>query len=68
MDNRVSAIERAFVIAKSGQAAAVSEIVAAMKREGYPIGCLAGPVLQKQLKALIREARAARRAAADDGA
>lgn len=57
MDKRLSVIERAFEIAKAGQAPTVAEIDAAIRREGYPIGSLEGPALRKQLRALIKTAR-----------
>jgi len=57
MDPKFSALERAFVIAKSGRAASVAEIVEALKREGYLTWSLDGPHLRKQLRALIKAAR-----------
>jgi hypothetical protein len=57
MDQNVSALERAFEIAKSGQVASLQEIKLALKRQGYPTTQLEGPLLAKQLRAMIKAAR-----------
>jgi hypothetical protein len=35
MDRRMTALERAFDLARSGQVSGLSEIVGALRREGY---------------------------------
>jgi hypothetical protein len=57
MDQKTTAIERAFQLAQSGQAASVTEIIAALKREGYSIDQIQGPSLRRQLTKLIRRPR-----------
>lgn len=61
MDQNLTALERAFQLAKSGQVASVADITDALKLEGYRIEQVQGPQLRAQLKKLIEEARAARR-------
>jgi len=65
MDSDVTALERAFALAKSGVCATVGEIRVALKAEGYTIEQITGPALRKQLKALIDEHRTQRRATPD---
>ena len=57
MDHNLSALERAFQLAKSGRAAFVSDIIATLKREGYEISQIQGLKLIAQLKKLIEESR-----------
>jgi hypothetical protein len=57
MDHRMTALERAFGLAKSGQVSEVSEIVRALRSEGYPASQVEGPVLRRQLGDLIKVAR-----------
>ena len=57
MDHRMTALERAFQLAKSGQISGLSEIVAALRREGYSRDQIEGPVLRRQLTSLIKTAR-----------
>ncbi|HVZ05434.1 hypothetical protein [Hyphomicrobium sp.] len=57
MDQNTSALERAFQLAKSGRCATVQEVKRDMKKEGYSINQVTGRALQKQLNALIAEAR-----------
>jgi hypothetical protein len=57
MNQNISALERAFAIARSGQAATVDEIKAALNREGYLSNQLEGPLLRSQLKGFIKGAR-----------
>jgi hypothetical protein len=57
MNQNISALERAFAIARSGQAATVDEIKAALNREGYLSNQLEGPLLRSQLKGFIKAAR-----------
>ena len=58
MDPKVSALERAFQLARSGQAATTADIKKRLKREGYEENAVdGGPSLTGQLRKLIREAR-----------
>jgi len=50
----VSALERAFQIARSGQYATVAQIRIALTKEGYSINQLEGPELIKQLRLIIK--------------
>ena len=58
LDHKVSALERAFQLARSGQAFRVEDIRNQLKREGYDEKVLdGGPVLKSQLRNLIQAAR-----------
>jgi hypothetical protein len=57
MEANVSALERAFRLARSGQVADVKNIKAQLKREGYDLGQIAGSVLIRQLQRIIKAAR-----------
>jgi hypothetical protein len=57
MDQKPSAIERAFIIARSGHATSVTDILLALHKEHYPTGSLEGPLLRKQLREAIKAAR-----------
>ena len=57
MDHRMTAVERAFQLARSGQVAVFSEIVNALRREGYYVDQIEGPALRRQLTSLIKTAR-----------
>lgn len=57
MDNNVTALERAFGLARSGTCTTIAEIKAALKAEGYALDQVTGPALGKQLKALIDKRR-----------
>jgi hypothetical protein len=54
----VTTLERAFELARSGSVSGVTEIRMELKREGYEYGEIRGHSLQKQLRELIRIARA----------
>jgi hypothetical protein len=57
MDPKVSALERAFQLARSGQAATIPDIKKRLKREGYEEKAVdGGPSLAGQLRKLIRKA------------
>jgi hypothetical protein len=57
MSPDISAIERAFQIAKSGRVQSVTEIRAVLSKEGFPRQQLEGSLtLSKQLRALIKTA------------
>ncbi len=60
MDNRMTALERAFQLARSGEVLTIKEIIGALRREGYAISQIEGPTLKRQLKDLIRAARPVR--------
>ena len=57
MDHTVTALERAFELARSGRCASVADIKKQLKSEGYSITQITGRVLSKQLDALIKAAR-----------
>jgi hypothetical protein len=57
MDQKMSALERAFQLAKSGQVAGLTEIATSLNREGYSANQIEGPVLKRQLAGLIKAAR-----------
>jgi hypothetical protein len=57
VDHKITAIERAFQIARSGHASSVAEIKEALRKEGYALEQISGPVLSKQLIAIIAVAR-----------
>jgi hypothetical protein len=61
VDGKVSALERAFQLAKSGRLATVDDIKRQLKQEGYDVSSVdSGPSLRSQLKNLIKAARAER--------
>jgi hypothetical protein len=53
----VTALERAFEIAKSGEVAGLEELKVALAAEGHDPKQLQGPLLRKQLRAVIKKAR-----------
>jgi hypothetical protein len=58
MDHRITALERAFQLAKSGGVMDVRGIRARLKREGYDEKALnGGPSLTSQLRGIIKIAR-----------
>ena len=57
MDHTVTALERAFQLAKSGDYTSVSDIKKRLGAEGYSVAQITGRVLSKQLDALIKAAR-----------
>jgi hypothetical protein len=59
MDQKMTALERAFQLAKSGRVADVTEIGLALRREGYAAAQIEGPLLKRQLAELIKAARKA---------
>jgi hypothetical protein len=60
MDSKVTALERAFQLARSGRMATIEEIKKRLKQEGYDARVVAdgGRSLTTQLKELIKAARA----------
>jgi len=57
MHQKMSALERAFQLAKSGEVAGLTEIVTSLNREGYSASQIEGPLLKRQLANLIKAAR-----------
>jgi hypothetical protein len=57
MDEKPTAIERAFQLAKSGTCVSVPGLRKQLKAEGYSTNQITGPTLNKQLLALIHLAR-----------
>jgi hypothetical protein len=57
MDKDITALERAFQLAKTGQYANVQLIKRQLHREGYDQRQVEGPALLSQLSSLIRAAR-----------
>jgi hypothetical protein len=62
MDHRMTALERAFQLARSGKVSGLSEIVRTLKGEGYSAYQIEGPVLRRQLANLVKAARESGRA------
>lgn len=58
MDQGMTALERAFHLAKSGRVAGLTDIVTSLKRDGYSAWQIEGPLLKRQLTDLIKAARA----------
>ena len=56
MRSDLTALERAFDLARSGKCHNVMEIALKLKSEGYSLQHLEGPTLQKQLRDLIEVA------------
>ena len=56
MDTNKTTLERAFDLARSGTCLTTNDIVSKLKLEGYAIGQIEGPSLNKQLKELIEKA------------
>jgi phosphohistidine phosphatase SixA len=63
MDHTITALERAFQLAKSGDYGSVPDIKRRLIREGYSVAAITGGALSKQLLALIRGSRSAARRA-----
>jgi hypothetical protein len=59
MTTRPTTLERAFLLAKTGDYEGVSAIRAQLLQEGYYASQLEGPSLNRQLRKLCTEARAA---------
>ena len=57
IDQTVTALERAFQLAKSGKFAMVADIKKQLKAEGYSVDQIDGRVLRAQLLGLIKAAR-----------
>ena len=63
MDHRLTALEYAFQMAKSGEYTSVEQIKKQLKAKGYSVAQITGPTLSRQLTNLIRAAQTK-----DDGA
>jgi hypothetical protein len=59
MDQKMTALERAFQLARSGSVAGLTEIVSSLNREGYSASQIEGRLLKRQLADLIKAARKA---------
>jgi hypothetical protein len=57
MDQKMTALERAFQLARSGRVTGLTEIITSLKRDGYSASQIEGPVLKRQLADLIKAAR-----------
>ena len=57
MTEKPTALERAFILAKSGRMNAISDIRRQLLAERYDAGQIQGPHLLKQLRGLIEAAR-----------
>jgi hypothetical protein len=57
MEKRLTVLERAFELARSGKCLNVSDILKRLQSEKYDITQMEGVALKKQLMALIEEAR-----------
>lgn len=58
-DPTVSAVERAFQLAKSGEFASIVDIRKRLNAEGYSVAVITGGVLLKQLRTLMKAVREA---------
>ncbi|MBS0233828.1 MAG: hypothetical protein JSR99_10110 [Proteobacteria bacterium] len=56
MDPRLSQLERAFELARSGRFSTVAEIKRKLREEGYMDDQVEGPLLFGQLNSLMKEA------------
>ena len=50
----ITPLERAFELAKSGRLSSVSEIRRALSKEGYETTQMDGPLLRRQIMAIIK--------------
>jgi hypothetical protein len=57
MDENVTAVERAFQLAKSGVCLSVADLKKQLRLEGYATTQIVGRTISKQLRALIEAAR-----------
>lgn len=57
--NCKSAVERAFEIAGSGEVQTIERLGHVLRREGYALNVLTGPLLLKQLRARMAAGRQA---------
>jgi hypothetical protein len=57
MDQKMTALERAFQLARSGRVAGLTDIISSLKRDGYSTNQIEGRVLKRKLADLIKAAR-----------
>lgn len=57
MDHTITAVERAFQLAKSGRCTSVDDLRRRLRAEGYAANQITGPALSKQLATFIKGAR-----------
>jgi hypothetical protein len=55
VENRISQLERAFELARSGRCATVADIKRKLREEGYQDDQVEGPLLFGQLNSLMRK-------------
>jgi hypothetical protein len=55
MKPNVSALERAFELARTGRFTTIDDLKRKLRDEGYPLGQLVGPYLLKQLQQVMME-------------
>jgi hypothetical protein len=60
MTHRMTPLERAFELARSGDCPDVSSVKACLLAEGYSTSQLVGPMLMRQLRTLCVESQGAR--------
>jgi hypothetical protein len=65
MDHSITALERAFQLAKSGECRSVDEIRKKLSSEGYYAAQVTGKGLQRQLQGIITAALTAKSAASE---
>jgi hypothetical protein len=53
---RLTSMERAFHLARSGRFTTLTEVVITLDREGYSANQIQGPLLKRQLTGLIKAA------------
>ena len=54
---RMTTMERAFHLARSGRFTTLTEVPTTLDREGYSASQIQGPLLKRQLTGLIKAAR-----------
>jgi hypothetical protein len=54
MDHTVTALERAFQLARSGKVSGLPELAKMLRGEGYSSSQIEGPALKRQLADLIK--------------
>ena len=57
MNQRMTALERAFQLARSGEVSTITEIKGSLSRDGYSADQVDGPTLRRQLMDLIKASR-----------
>lgn len=59
MDLKLTSLERAFQLAKSGNCATIEDIRRALRSEGYGTEQIVGPALLRQLRSIVATSRPA---------